>query len=81
MLIDCRLTQNLTDITRELNTVLGTQLSFESRLRNYNEAWLKLVFEMIGGTTWLFLDNFEAWLNDDYRTDKRRDSRFSECSV
>ena len=67
MLIDCRLTQNLTDITRELNTVLGTQLSFESRLRNYNEAWLKLVFEMIGGTTWLFLDNFEAWLTDDYQ--------------
>jgi hypothetical protein len=66
MLIDCRLTQNLTDITRELNTVLGTQLAFESRLRNYNEAWLKLVFEMIGGRTWLFLDNFEAWLNDDY---------------
>ena len=66
MLIDCHLTQNLTDITRELNTVLGTQLSFESRLRNYNEAWLKLVFEMIDGRTWLFLDNFEAWLADDY---------------
>ncbi|HSK72019.1 MAG TPA: hypothetical protein VK892_10020, partial [Pyrinomonadaceae bacterium] len=69
MLIDCRLVRNLTDITRELNTVLGTGLIFENRLRNYNEAWCKLVFELIDGTTWLFLDNFEAWLDasDNYQ--------------
>ena len=57
MLIDCKRVQSMSDITRELNTVLGTDISFEKRLIYYSEMWLKLIFEQIEGKTWLVLDN------------------------
>lgn len=65
LMIDCRQTQSLLQIVSEFNSLYGSQINFDENadINQWLNSNLFPLTHQAGGTTWLILDNFEAWLD------------------